>query len=85
MIDYESHVGGPIGPVARSFPPGFTTTTLSPSTELAGTVASPEELLNECSAVMVSVLRASMNASLSCDAAMSGGRRDHSSRMGYGT
>src|SRR5664279_1093323 len=34
------------GQSARSFLPGFTTTTLSPSTVLAGTVASPEELLN---------------------------------------
>ena len=46
MTDYEIQVAGPIGPVARSFLPGFTTTTVPASIVLAGTVASPDELLS---------------------------------------
>jgi hypothetical protein len=45
VIDYEIQVAGPIGQVARSFLPGFTTTVIPPSTVLAGMVAGPEEVL----------------------------------------
>lgn len=44
-MDYEIQIAGPIGPVARSFLPGFTTTTIPPGSVLVGTAASPEELL----------------------------------------
>ncbi len=44
-MDFEIHIAGPIGPVARSFLPGFTITTVPPSVVLAGTVADPDELL----------------------------------------
>lgn len=45
-MDYEIQIAGPIGPVARSFLPGFTTTTVPPGTVLVGTAASPDELLS---------------------------------------
>ena len=44
-MDYEIQVAGPVGPLARSFLPGFTVTTVHPSTVLAGTAAGPEALL----------------------------------------
>jgi hypothetical protein len=45
VTDYEIQVTGPIGPVARSCLPGFTTRTIPPRTILAGQVAGPDQLL----------------------------------------
>lgn len=45
MTAWEIRIVGPIGPVARSCLPGFTTTTLPPGSVVAGTVACPDELL----------------------------------------
>jgi hypothetical protein len=42
---YEIHVAGPVGPAARSGLPGFTVTTVPPSTVLVGTAAGPDDLL----------------------------------------
>ena len=45
MSEYEIQLAGPIGPVAASCLPGFTTSTVPPTTVLTGTVTCPDDLL----------------------------------------
>ena len=42
--EYEILVTGPVGPVAASSLPGFTSVTVPTATLLSGTVANPDEL-----------------------------------------
>ena len=41
MSEYEIQVAGPIGPVAASYLPGFTTNAVPPATVLTGAVTCP--------------------------------------------
>ncbi|HEY5117371.1 MAG TPA: hypothetical protein VIJ00_17755 [Nakamurella sp.] len=45
MSEYEIQLAGPIGPVAASCLPGFTTVAVPPATVLTGTVTCPDDLL----------------------------------------
>ena len=45
MGEYEIQLAGPIGPVAASCLPGFTTSTVPPVTVLTGSVTCPDDLL----------------------------------------